>query len=151
MKKIDKKIYKTIDFQANALTFALIFGGFLLLLITYVALLINFHPEAFVVFVILHLSLFFGFALWFAIQLILLSAKSGKFSYYESSEFSIVPDSMSFRGGFFCVQVVVDGKTYTTERVVNANNFARATELNKLEIGVIEKDDEIEVVVVKPN
>ncbi len=150
MKKVNQKIYKTIEFKSNAQMLAFVLGGFILLLVGYIVALTNIYHAIFVLFVIIHCLLFLGFALWYAFQLISLASKSTKFLFFESADFSIVPNSMSFRGGFFAIKVVVDGKTFTTGQVVNANDLARATELNKIEIGVKEEDDEVEVIVVKP-
>ncbi len=51
----------------------------------------------------------------------------------------------------FAINVVVDGKNYTSVRIVSANDFARAEELKKIEIGILEQNGKTKIVVVKPN
>lgn len=153
MKKINKRIYQTIDFQRSAIILAFLLGSFLFIMSIYVPLLIIYYDN-----ILLGIAIFQGlayvlFIAWYATKLAVLTIQSNKFLFYESAEFSIVPDSMSFKGHFFAINVVVNDKKYVTDTIINANQLARAQELKKIEIGVIEgiTEEDNKIVVVKPN
>lgn len=153
MKKINKKIYQTIDFQSSAIMLACLLGMFLFLMSICIPPLIIYYDKIFFGCIVFEGLIFILFIAWYATKLALLTIQSNKFLFYESAEFSIVPDSVSFKGRFFAIRVVVNDKIYVTGSVLNAKQFARAQELKKIEIGVIEgiTEEDNKIIVVKPN
>lgn len=151
MSKINKKIYDTIDFQIDLIMLARAFGVFLVSLVMYVCLLIFWFVAPLLFAAIIQCGVTLGFVLWYTVKLIRLMNKSNEYTYCETSEFNIAREDYSISDRLFAINVIVDGGKYTSARIVSAKDFARAEELKKIEIGILEQNGKTNIVVVKPN
>ena len=150
MNKINKKIYRTIEFQnlivalAFCLVCLIVFGAL------HISFLLRHNEKVMQILSILPCIIFLICTVWGAVSLISMTIKSSKYVFCEASDFSIAPDSKTLKG-FFAINVSIENKIYTTKPIMNIDNFAKAEELKKIEIGIIEKDGESEIIVIKPN
>lgn len=147
MKKINKKIYKTLEFQHYMKNLIVINIAFIILMITYISILIvskdDFFYKYFIIYIICNALIYIIPTICYLIKIINLLKVSNQFEYYKIFDFKIVKNEELSKGKI--LQFRIEDVDYTFKK-----NFIQNNELLFEKYIVVGKYGD-RIVVVNPN
>lgn len=147
MKKINKKIYKTLEFQHYMKNLIVINVAFIILMITYISILIvskdDFFYKYFIIYIICNALIYIIPTICYLIKIINLLKVSNQFEYYKIFDFKIVKNEELSKGKI--LQFRIEDVDYVFKK-----NFIQNNELLFEKYIVVGKYGD-RIVVVNPN
>lgn len=124
MKKVDKKIYKTLEFQHYMKNLIVINIAFVILMIAYISILTvskdDFFYKYFIIYIICNALIYIIPTICYSIKIINLLKVSNQFEYYKIFDFRIVKNEELSKGEI--LQFRLKDADYTSKKIFIQNN-----------------------------